>query len=72
VVGYVWRPWGIHIDIVRDRGSKGMDRCPLTIAHIRTVSHDPMAPSDGRRTSISGRLGTRRLGTVIFTISSVV
>jgi hypothetical protein len=30
VVGYVWRPWGIHIDIVRDRGSKGMDRCPLT------------------------------------------
>jgi hypothetical protein len=31
-----------------------------------------MAPSDGRRTSISGRLGTRRLGTVISTISSVV
>jgi hypothetical protein len=30
VVRYVWRPWGIHIDIVRDRGSKGMDRCPLT------------------------------------------
>jgi hypothetical protein len=33
VVGYVWRPWGIHIDIVRDRGSKGMDRCPLTPLH---------------------------------------
>jgi hypothetical protein len=30
VVGYVWRPWGVHIDIVRDRGSKGLDGCPLT------------------------------------------
>jgi hypothetical protein len=29
VVGYVWRPWGIHIDIVRNRGSKGIDGCPL-------------------------------------------
>jgi hypothetical protein len=34
VVGYVWRPWGIHIEIVRDRGSKGMDGCPLTILEI--------------------------------------
>jgi hypothetical protein len=34
VVGYVWRPWGIHIDIVRDRGSKGMDRCPLTDGYV--------------------------------------
>jgi hypothetical protein len=32
-VGYVWRLWGVHIDIVRDRGSKGMDRCPLTFSH---------------------------------------
>jgi hypothetical protein len=32
VVGYVWRPSGIHIDIVRNRGSKGMDGCPLTVA----------------------------------------
>jgi hypothetical protein len=36
-VGYVWRPWGIHIDIVRDRGSKGMDRCPLTRSRMREV-----------------------------------
>jgi hypothetical protein len=43
-----------------------------TIAHIRIVSHDPMAPSNGRWTFIFGRLGTRRLGTVISTISSVV
>jgi hypothetical protein len=35
-------------------------------------SHDPMAPSDGRWTSIFGRLGTRRLDTVISTILSVV
>jgi hypothetical protein len=35
VVGYVWRPWGIHIDIVRDRGSKGIDRCPLTEGYDR-------------------------------------
>jgi hypothetical protein len=34
VVGYVWRPWGIHIDIVRNRGSKGMDGCPLTASNI--------------------------------------
>jgi hypothetical protein len=32
VVGYVQRPWGVHIDMVRNRGSKGMDRCPLTKA----------------------------------------
>jgi hypothetical protein len=44
----------------------------LTIAHIGIVSHDPMAPSDAHWTSIFGRLGTRRLGTVISTISSVV
>jgi hypothetical protein len=31
-----------------------------------------MVPSDGHQTSIFGRLGTRRLGTVISTISSVV
>jgi hypothetical protein len=33
VVGYVQRPWGIHIDMterVRNQGSKGMDGCPLT------------------------------------------
>jgi hypothetical protein len=42
-----------------------------TIAHIGIESHDPMAPSDGRQTSIFGRLGTRRLGTVISTISSI-
>jgi hypothetical protein len=43
-----------------------------TIAYIGIESHDPMAPSDGRWTSIYGRLGTRRLGTVVSTISSVV
>jgi hypothetical protein len=43
----------------------------MTIAQIGIESHDPTAPSDGRRTSIFGRLGTRRLGTVIYTISSV-
>jgi hypothetical protein len=42
-----------------------------TIAHIGVMSHDPMVPSYGRRTSIFGRLGTRRLGTVISTISYV-
>jgi hypothetical protein len=31
VSGYVWRLWGIHIDIVRNRVSKRMDRCPLTV-----------------------------------------
>jgi hypothetical protein len=30
VVGYVQRPWGVHMDMVRNKGSKGMDRCPLT------------------------------------------
>jgi hypothetical protein len=29
VVGCVQRPWGIHIDMVRNRGSKEMDGCPL-------------------------------------------
>jgi hypothetical protein len=43
-----------------------------TITHIGIESHDPMAPSDGCQTSIFGKLGTRRLGTVISTISSVV
>jgi hypothetical protein len=42
-----------------------------TIAHIGIVSHNPMAPSNSQQTSIFGRLGTRRLGTVISTISSV-
>jgi hypothetical protein len=37
VVGYVWRLCGIHIDIVRDRGSKGMDRCPLTVDFWKVV-----------------------------------
>jgi hypothetical protein len=40
--------------------------------YIGIVSHDPMAPSDDCQTSMFGRLGTRRLGTVIYTISSVV
>jgi hypothetical protein len=31
VVRYVQRLWGIHMDMVRNRGSKGMDRCPLTV-----------------------------------------
>jgi hypothetical protein len=43
VVGYVWRPWGIHIDIVRDRGSKGMDRCPLT-QPTTIQTHRPLHP----------------------------
>jgi hypothetical protein len=43
-----------------------------TIAHSGIESHDPTAPSDGHRTSIFGRIGTRRLGTVVSTISSVV
>jgi hypothetical protein len=30
VVGYIQKPWGIHMDMVRNRGSKGIDRCPLT------------------------------------------
>jgi hypothetical protein len=29
VVGYVQRLWGVHMDMVRNRRSKGMDRCPL-------------------------------------------
>jgi hypothetical protein len=30
VAGYVQRLLGVHIDMVRNRGSKGMDGCPLT------------------------------------------
>jgi hypothetical protein len=37
VVRYVQRPWGVHIDMVRNRRSKGMDRCPLTIWPIITI-----------------------------------
>jgi hypothetical protein len=36
-----------------------------TIAHIRIDPRDPTAPSDGQQTSIFGRLGTRKLGTVV-------
>jgi hypothetical protein len=42
----------MHIDIVRNTGSKGMDGCHLTIMW----------------TPIYGRLGDRRLGTVILCI----
>jgi hypothetical protein len=42
VVGYVYRLWGIPIDIVRDRGSKGMDGCPLTLV----VQCDRCLPCD--------------------------
>jgi hypothetical protein len=30
VVEYVQRPQGIDMNMVRNRGNKGMDRCPLT------------------------------------------
>jgi hypothetical protein len=36
IVGYVQRPWGIHMDMVRNRRSKGMDRCPLTILAVQS------------------------------------
>jgi hypothetical protein len=42
-----------------------------TITHIGIGPCDPMAPCNGWWTSIFGRLGTRRLGIVISTISSV-
>jgi uncharacterized membrane protein len=42
------------------------------IAHFRIGPCDAMAHSDAQETSISGRLGTRRLGTIVFTISFVV
>jgi hypothetical protein len=37
VVGYVQRLWGVHMDIVRNRGSKGMDGCPLTVSFLPLV-----------------------------------
>jgi hypothetical protein len=37
-VGYVWIPWGIHIDIVINRGSKGMDGRPLTGTSIHSLT----------------------------------
>jgi hypothetical protein len=45
-----------------DRGSKKTDGCPLTTT----------APSAVIWMAIYGRLGTRKLGTVIFCISFVV
>jgi hypothetical protein len=46
VVGYVQRPWGIHIDMVRNRGSKGMDGCPLTLPpHIQQPPPPPPHPT---------------------------
>jgi hypothetical protein len=38
VVRYVWRLWGIHIDIVRNRGSKGMDGCPFTVTKNLSIT----------------------------------
>jgi hypothetical protein len=32
VVRYIQRPWGVHINVLGNRGSKGMDRYPLTDA----------------------------------------
>jgi hypothetical protein len=44
----------------------------MSLGHIGTGPCDTMAPSAVMWISIYGRLGTRRLGTVILSISLVV
>jgi hypothetical protein len=46
VVGYVQRLWGIHIDMVRNRGSKGMDRYPLTVGPKQNPIYGSDSPLD--------------------------
>jgi hypothetical protein len=49
VVGYVQRLWGVHMDMVRNRGSKGMDRCPLTEAAAVAIVVELLTISKGKR-----------------------
>jgi hypothetical protein len=56
-----------------ERESKEMDRCPLTMSlgRIGTGLRDTTAPSAVTWIPTYGRLGTRRLGTVLLCISFV-
>jgi hypothetical protein len=43
VVGYVQRPWGIHMDIVRNREVREWTDVPLQYAHLCSGKSSPVS-----------------------------